>query len=119
MIFLDGKMIEANDALIESLAPGVILGQGVFETMRYEHGGVCFLDLHLARLFNGLMVLDVRLPYSKKRLKQILFQVIEANVFNKARVRLAVWREGHSVKIGIVCQRQEDYACDKYKTYLC
>jgi len=53
-IFLDGQIVKARTGLIDSLAPGVVQGKGVFETMRLYGGKIFALEDHLNRLFRGL-----------------------------------------------------------------
>ena len=113
-IFLDGKMVKASDALIDSLAPGIVRGQGVFETMHYLNGQIFELDRHWERLFRGLKNLRVRSPHTRKRLEQYLFKTIRANRFKEARVRLAIWKEGCRLRSAIVCQKHKGYLENKY-----
>jgi len=103
-IFLDGQMIKARMEFIDSLAPGIVQGKGVFETMRVYSGKIYALQKHFDRLFRGLRLLGIRSPYTKKQWEQHLYQTINVNSLKEARIRLAVWREGGKLRIAIVCQ---------------
>lgn len=103
-IFLDGQMVKARMELIDSLAPGIVRGKGVFETMRVYNGTVFALQKHFDRLFRGLRLLKIRSPYTKKQWERHLYQTININSLKEARIRLAVWREGGKLRIAIVCQ---------------
>lgn len=108
-IFLDGQMVQARADLIDSLAPGVAQGKGVFETMRVYNGTIFSLEKHFHRLFRGLRLLKIRSPYSKKQWQQYLDQTIKANALKEARIRLAVWREEKKLRIAIICQDVGDH----------
>lgn len=107
-IFLDGCMVKARSELIDSLAPGIVQGKGVFETMRVYNGVIFSLQKHFDRLFRGLRLLAIRSPYSRKQWEQYLYQTIHVNSLKEARVRLAIWREGGQLRIAIVCQEIEN-----------
>ena len=78
-IFLDGQMVKARMELIDSLAPGIVRGKGVFETMRVYNGTVFALQKHFDRLFRGLRLLKIRSPYTKKQWEKCLYQTININ----------------------------------------
>jgi len=103
-IFLDGQMVKARMEFIDSLAPGIVQGKGVFETMRVYNGTVFALQKHFDRLFRGLRLLKIRSPYTKKQWEQYLYQTININSLKEARIRLAIWRDGRQLRIAIVCQ---------------
>ncbi len=106
MIFLDGKMVEADAVLMESLAPGVVEGKGVFETMKVYQGRILFLQEHLVRMQRGLKLYGLRQPYSLEKIKKYFYIVIQRNGLKNARIRISVWRkEGRDQKhMAIVAQ---------------
>ncbi|MBN1869708.1 MAG: aminotransferase class IV [Candidatus Omnitrophica bacterium] len=114
-IFLDGRMIKADTALMNSLEPGVIKGKGVFETMRVRGAEIENLKEHLGRLDRGLTFFKMRSPYAQEKLKFCLTHTLKANHLQGARVRLAVWRERRRLRMAIVCRRFEGYPRDKYR----
>ena len=61
-IHLNGRLIDAGDARIDPADRGLLLADGLFETLR-AHGGRPFcLDLHLARLAAGAALLGLPPP---------------------------------------------------------
>lgn len=115
VLFLDGKIVKATAALLHATTPGVVKGQGVFETMRVARGKVADLDEHLARLSRGLRLLKMRAPYSKDKLARCLGRTLAANGLRRARIRLAVWKEGRRVRIAIACRPLIGYTDRQYK----
>ena len=57
VVWLDGALVDPDTAALPITDPGVRWGDGLFETMRAEHGRVPQLDRHLARLFNSIRAL--------------------------------------------------------------
>lgn len=115
VIFLDGRMVRADPALVDSLAPGVVQGEGVFETMRAREGKIGDLKEHLDRLWKGLKFLNIRPPYPTERLEYYLYRTLKVNGFRQARVRLAVWREKRHVRTAVVCRPFRGHSGDKYR----
>ena len=54
MIWLDGEVMPACEALITPSVPGLMVGMGVFETLLWHDHGLMGLSRHLKRLNHGL-----------------------------------------------------------------
>ena len=93
IIFLDGRYIEADDALFEALSPGVVKGKGVFETMRVYEGRIFALEDHWIRLKMGAQLLKMTLTYTPKEIEKRLYRIVELNRLTEAGIRLVVWQE--------------------------
>ena len=103
-IFLDGQIVKARSEMIDSLMPGVVQGEGVFETMRVYNGRIFAIDRHFQRLTRGLRLFNIRSPYSEDQWMNNLYQTIRANSLREARIRLAIWKDQKKRHIAIVCQ---------------
>lgn len=114
-IFLDGFMIPATDSFSKTLAPGILSGVGVFETMRAYEGVIFALDDHLARLQQGLNLLDLDLSWSLTELKAYLVKTLEVNNLQNARLRLMVWQSGQKVKASIAVFPYKSLPLRKYR----
>jgi 4-amino-4-deoxychorismate lyase len=70
-------------------------GDGLFETMRFQHGNVLFLPDHFERLSAGLQVLQMKLPadFTRQYIAEAAHQLALANHLPEARIRLQVWRK--------------------------
>ncbi len=73
---------------------GVLVADGVFETMRVEKGAVADFDAHCARLFEGLKGLKLTIFYSKEQLLQAIEELISKRALGDVlcRLRLTVTR---------------------------
>lgn len=94
MIFLNGALVNEEEARINPADRGLLLGDGVFETLRANHGRVMFEDKHFERLMRGLDILEISPAYSIETMKKGIRQVIEANllVTTTAALRITITR---------------------------
>jgi branched-subunit amino acid aminotransferase/4-amino-4-deoxychorismate lyase len=115
LIFLDGEWIPSNFVLEKALSPGILKGQGAFETMRAYHGKIFLLDNHLRRLQQGLKILHLKSSYSISRIKALLRQILKENNLRSARVRLAVWQEKGHMRISLVAAPYKPLSRQKYR----
>ena len=115
MFFLDGMVVLAKPEVLDSLTPGMLTGQGVFETMRAYQGKIFAASEHLSRLKAGLRQLGITVPYSAGKLKVYLRITLESNKLSNARVRLTVWKEGSRLRIAIVALPYKPYSSRAYQ----
>lgn len=95
IVSLNGKLIEAAQALVPVDERGFRFGDGVFETIAV-HGGKAYLaEYHLERMKHGLQALAI--AYDSAALADILPRVIEANRMEKGILRAYVSRGVGSV----------------------
>ena len=114
IIFLDGHMIPARKSLIESLTPGILIGRGVFETMKASTGKIFALPEHLNRLMRGLCVLGIKPPCSRKRLRDCLDCSLQVNKLKSAMVRLTVWQENRRTRVAVIVRPYQPWPREKY-----
>lgn len=115
IVFLDGRIMPGDDALRQRLAPGVLTGTGVFETMRVRRGGIFLLREHLARLFAGLAALRIKPIWSKAELTGFLTATIKHSRGQDQRVRLTVWQDGQGPHVSVIVAPYIPYPPGKYK----
>ena len=89
-VFLNGKIVDANEAKISASDSGFLYGAGLFETMRCNNGVIFSLNDHLDRLFYSGKKLSINISYSRKYIADALYKTIEANGLTDARMRLTV-----------------------------
>jgi len=61
-VWLDGRFLDAGEAAIGTSDRGFLLGDGAFETMRFEHGAIRRWARHRARLEGALSWLEIAAP---------------------------------------------------------
>lgn len=93
MIYMNGKLLPAN-AGISTQDRGLLLGDGVFETMRVYQGNVFCLERHWHRLMNSLKLLKISMPLTYQQLEEAIHLVLGENKLTQsdAALRLTVTR---------------------------
>jgi branched-chain amino acid aminotransferase len=91
MVWLDDRLQPAAAARIAPTDRGLLLGDGLFETIRLSGGAPSHLSRHLARLSDGAAVLDLPLPWTDAMLAEALAAVAAANP-GAGSLRLTVTR---------------------------
>ncbi len=102
IIHLNGQFLERDDAALDPLDRGVLLGDGLFETIRCEAGQLLHHEAHFARLARGARALEIAWNMPPEELLQICQQVLDANGLELARLRVTLTRGelGNSPEIG-------------------
>ncbi len=115
ILFLDGNMVLASQALLKSLSPGLLKGVGVFETMRAYEGKIFALPEHLERFFTGLKELKINHHFSQEKIKEHLYSALCSNNLKDARLRLTIWQVRQKLKVSIIVFPLGSLASLKYE----
>lgn len=91
-IYLNGRLVPKEEAVVSVFDHGLLYGDGVFEGIRAYNGRVFRLEEHLERLYRSAqaLVLDVGLPLAD--LKKAVLDTLQANQLRDAYIRLVVTR---------------------------
>lgn len=91
-IYLNGKLVPAQDAKISVFDHGLLYGDGVFEGIRVYHGRVFMLTAHIDRLYRSAKAIALEIPLSKPSLTRAVLKTCKANKIINGYVRLVVTR---------------------------
>lgn len=95
-IWMNGKLVNWDDARIHILSHVIHYGSGWFEGIRcYEtkKGSAIFrLDAHLRRLYDSVKIYRAVIPYNKTQLEQAIKETIKANGLKACYIRPLVYR---------------------------
>lgn len=92
LIFLNGRFVPENEAMVSVFDRGFLYGDGLFETMRVVNGQPFRWAQHLDRLQRGAEFLRIKLPYSTEQLIDFAARLIARNQLPEAILRLTVSR---------------------------
>ena len=92
VIWLNGQFIPRHIAGIPPDDRGVLLGDGLFETMLIKSGIVQHASLHLARLQDGATRLGISIPYAAEAILKACHAVAQLNNLGSAALRLTLTR---------------------------
>ncbi|MHC1596260.1 MAG: branched-chain amino acid transaminase [Candidatus Syntropharchaeales archaeon] len=103
-IWMNGKLINWQDAKIHVLSHGLHYGSGVFEGIRCystPKGSFVFrLTDHLKRLFRSAIPYKITIPYSLDEIKKAVFDTIKANKLDSCYIRPIAFYGYHSLGVG-------------------
>lgn len=92
-IYINGEFFLRDDAKISVFDSGFLVGDGVWEGVRLNAGKFAFLELHLARLFEGAKAIGLEIGLRKEELEAALYQTVRENeMHTDVHVRLMVTR---------------------------
>ena len=95
-IWMNGELIDWNDAKIHILSHVVHYGSSTFEGIRcYETAkgpAVLFLDEHIKRLYDSSKIYRIEIPYSMDEMKEAVLETIRANGHRSCYIRPLVYR---------------------------
>lgn len=93
LIYVDGKLVPKQEAVVSVYDSGFMLGDGVWEGLRVHGGVFAFLEEHLDRLFEGAKAIDLDIGMNRETLTQALYKTVRANDMTEdAHIRLMVTR---------------------------
>ncbi len=101
LCYVNGELTPERAAGVSALDRGLLLGDGLFETMRAVGGRVRNWERHWKRLRNGADVIGLALPGSADDIYAAVEQTLRANGLHAAAVRLTVTR-GSSAGRGLL-----------------
>jgi len=90
--FLDDEFVPLEEAKISPMDRGFLFGDGIYEVIPSHGGKLIGLDLHLARLENGLNEIGIKIPWSRDQLTNIFTELMERNGNGNLGVYLQITR---------------------------
>ena len=91
-IWLDGKIVEREDAKITVFDHGLLYGDGVFEGIRVYSGRVFELEAHIDRLYESAKSIRLEISIGKAELSSAVNETVAAGEIADGYVRLLVTR---------------------------
>jgi len=91
-IYIDGKLIDKQDAKISVFDHGLLYGDGVFEGIRAYKCLVFKLKEHIDRLYESAHTIMLSIPLSKQEMAAAVVETLKANDLADAYIRLVVTR---------------------------
>tara|TARA_Y100000588_G_scaffold328541_1_gene364133 strand:- start:2515 stop:3447 length:933 start_codon:yes stop_codon:yes gene_type:complete len=93
LVYIDGLIVPKAEAVVSVYDSGFLLGDGVWEGLRFYNGGWAFLKEHVDRLFEAAKAIDLDIGLDKQGVVDALEKTRVANRITKdAHARLMVTR---------------------------
>jgi branched-chain amino acid aminotransferase len=100
-IYLSGKLVEKEQAVVSVFDHGLLYGDGVFEGIRVYGGKVFLLKEHIERLYESAKAIRLTIPMSPAELIQATKETVAANGIGDGYIRLVVTRGAGSLGLDI------------------
>lgn len=82
--YVNGDIVPKEQAMVNVLDSGFMMGDGVWEGIRIYNGKLAHLDQHIKRLYEGAKHMDIDIHLSPKELEAELYRLVEANNMTSA-----------------------------------
>jgi branched-chain amino acid aminotransferase len=92
LVYLNGRFVPRDKALISVFDHGFLYGDGIYETMRAYQGKIFLLHKHLARLSRSALSISLDLPIPLDKIRKALSDSLRVNKLRDAYVRLHISR---------------------------
>ena len=92
LIFLNGKFVPEERAVVSIFDRGFLYGDGLFETLRISHGQPFRWTQHMERLQHGAEFLKIKLPFPPAALREFAAKLIAKNKMPESLLRLTLSR---------------------------
>jgi len=91
-IYLNGKLVEKNDAKVSVFDHGFLYGDGAFEGIRTYNARVFRLNEHIDRLYETMHTLMIGARMTKKQMIDAIVSTLRANKIKEGYIRVIVSR---------------------------
>ena len=78
-IYINGKFYKRKDAKISVFDSSTMLGDGIWDSLRYHNNNFIFLKEHLDRLYKDAKLIDLKIHLTRKKLSEALMKTIQIN----------------------------------------
>jgi len=92
MVFLNGKFLPIEQAMVPVLDRGFIFGDGVYELIPVYSRAPFRMEDHLARLERSLAAVRIRNPYAREKWREIILQLVAQQPWEDQAVYFQVTR---------------------------
>lgn len=93
LVYVNGRIVPRRDAVMSVFDAVLILGDGIWESFRFEGGQALFLEEHLDRLYQGLKAVRLDPMISREGLTRAIYALTAANEMRDGvHVRIIVTR---------------------------
>ncbi len=92
LVYVDGKLIPKEQAVISVFDHGFLYGDGVFEGIRVYDGNVFRLEEHIDRLYESANTIALEIPLTHDEMIQAILETVAANRKKDIYIRLVISR---------------------------
>ena len=91
-VWINGKLVDKDQAVISVFDHGLLYGDGVFEGIRAYSGTVFQCAAHMDRLYASAEGIRLPISLTKEQMTEAMYETLEANGIRDGYIRLLVTR---------------------------
>ena len=91
-VWVNGQLVDKEDARLSVFDHGTLYGDGVFEGIRVYGGRIFECQAHVDRLFTSAKAIRLAIPCTKQEIVDAMNETIKANQVGDGYIRLVVTR---------------------------
>jgi len=91
-VYVDGRIVGGDEAVISVFDHGLLYGDGVFEGIRVYGGRIFRCDAHIKRLYESARATRLEIPLSPAEMVEAMCATVRATGLRDAYIRLLVTR---------------------------
>ncbi len=92
MVFLNGKFVAEEKAVVSVFDRGFLFGDGIWEALLVKQGQPFAWHEHMQRLADGIAFLKLTLPFPVDRLREFALELVKRNGMPDCMLRLSISR---------------------------
>lgn len=92
VIYLNGRFVPEEEAVVSVFDHGLLYGDGVFEGIRAYHNRVFKLKEHIDRLYDSARTIALEIPLTKEEMTGVVLETCRQNNLRDGYIRLVVTR---------------------------
>jgi len=92
LVYVDGKMVPKEEAVVSVFDHGFLYGDGVFEGIRVYEGNVFRLKEHIDRLYESAKTIALEIPMTREEMIRATLDTVATNQKKDVYIRLVVSR---------------------------
>lgn len=100
-VYVAGKLIPAEQAMVSVFDHGLLYGDGVFEGIRVYNSRVFLLKEHIDRLYESALAIRLQIPIDHAAMTKAVEDTVKVNGITDGYVRLVVTRGAGSLGLDI------------------
>ena len=91
-VWMNGELVDKQDAKISVFDHCLLYGDGVFEGIRIYNGTIFQCAAHMDRLLASAEAIRLEVPFSREEITDAMYQTLRANGLSDGYIRLLVTR---------------------------
>lgn len=91
-VYLNGTLVEKEEAKVSIFDHGFLYGDGIFEGIRLYQGCIFKLEEHLKRLEDSAKAIMIKLPWTREEIQEAVCETCRANELSDGYIRLIITR---------------------------